>query len=378
VTVECLSTLADISPVQWDALVSHQHPLLSHAFLYTMEQHGCLSEVTGWLPRYLVIREGGQLLAAMPLYEKHNSWGEFVFDHAWADAYARCGMDYYPKLVSAIPFSPVFGQKLLLQPGRESELYPRLLDALLQLLKELNASSTHILFPLAKEQALFEQQGWISRHDCQYHWQNGGYHCFDDFLQQLTHKKRKNIRQERRKVEQAGIGFRVLDGLSASSKDWLDFSHFYNLTYERKWGAPVFSQAFFESVAKKLAERMVLVLADRDGQCIAGALMYRSDKVLYGRHWGCSEYHPALHFETCYYQGIEYCIREGIDIFEPGAQGEHKIARGFRPVQTHSAHWIQAPQFRQPIKQFCQQESRAIEQHIQTLVAHNPYKEVGR
>ncbi len=372
--IECISTLAEIPSQQWDALVKDNHPLLSHAFLYAMEQHGCLSYESGWIPRYLVVRDQGRLLAAMPLYEKHNSWGEFVFDHAWADAYARYGINYYPKLVSAIPFSPVFGQKLLLQAGREEELSALLLQALKQTCEQLEASSLHILFPLLEEQALFEQQGWLARHDCQYHWKNQNYHSFDDFLMTLTHKKRKNIRQERRKVHDSGISFRQLDGLTATTQDWQDFTHFYNLTYERKWGSPIFSQNFFEDVAGKLGSSMVLVLADRGEQCIAGALMYRSDTVLYGRHWGCTEYHPALHFEACYYQGIEYCIAQGIRLFEPGAQGEHKLARGFEPVRTHSAHWIQDQRFRPAIQQFCQQESDAVTQHIAAMLIHSPYK----
>ena len=371
---DCISSLAAIEPARWDALINDQHPLLSHAFLYAMEQHGCLTLSSGWIPRYLVIEDQGELIAAMPLYEKTNSWGEFVFDHAWADAYQRYGLDYYPKLVSAIPFSPVFGQKLLLKPGREQQLYPLLLDAVYQVASQTGASSAHILFPLQTEQRFFEKMGWTSRHDCQYHWENEGYASFDEFLSRLTHKKRKNIRQERRKVEQAGITFRQLDGHTASAEDWRQFNHFYSSTYERKWGAPIFNQPFFESVAQKLGERMILIMADRGDACIAGALMYRSDSVLYGRHWGCSEYHPALHFETCYYQGIEFCIREGIRIFEPGAQGEHKIARGFRPVRTHSAHWLEDARFRPAIEQFCEQESQAINEHIESLSSHNPYK----
>jgi len=375
VNVQCIVTLADVDPAEWDALIYDRHPLLSHAFLYAMEQHGCLTEASGWIPRYLVIEEQGELIAAMPLYEKTNSWGEFVFDHAWADAYARYGLDYYPKLVSAIPFSPVFGQKLLLKSGREQQLYPVLLDALYQVAEQIGASSAHILFPLGTEQQYFEQQGWLSRHDCQYHWENEDYANFEGFLSRLNHKKRKNIRQERRKIETAGIHFRQLDGHTANSEDWRQFTRFYNSTYERKWGAPIFNQPFFESVAEKLGKRMVLVLADRDDDCIAGALMYRSESVLYGRHWGCSEYHPSLHFETCYYQGIEFCIQEGIRIFEPGAQGEHKIARGFRPVRTHSAHWLKDARFRPAVEQFCEQESRVIRHHIDALKSHDPFKQ---
>ena len=374
VDVRCVSSLAKINAGQWDALLIENHPLLSHAFLHALEKHGCLTERSGWVPRYLLVEERGELLAAMPLYEKTNSWGEFVFDHAWADAYARYGAPYYPKLVASIPFSPVFAQKLLLRPGREGEVYPVLLNAAIQLAKQLGSSSLHILFPLESEQQFFQQQGLISRHDCQYHWRNAGYATFDDFLQTLQRKKRKNINQERRKVVDAGIRFRCLDGTTATAQDWEDFTGFYNLTYERKWGAPVFNQAFFQEVAKNLRERMILILADKGTNCIAGALMYRSDRVLYGRHWGCCEYYDALHFETCYYQGIEYCIKHRIELFEPGAQGPHKLARGFEPTRTHSSHWLADQRFVPAVKQFCADETRAVEQHITVAKSHSAYR----
>ncbi len=369
-----MSSLAEINAGQWDALLIENHPLLSHAFLHALEKHGCLTERSGWVPRYLLVEERGELLAAMPLYEKTNSWGEFVFDHAWADAYARYGAPYYPKLVASIPFSPVFAQKLLLRPGREDEVYPVLLNGAIQLAKQLGSSSLHILFPLESEQQFFQQQGLISRHDCQYHWRNAGYATFDEFLQTLHRKKRKNINQERRKVVDAGIRFRCLDGTTATAQDWEDFTGFYNLTYERKWGAPVFNQAFFQEVAKNLRERMILILADKGTNCIAGALMYRSDRVLYGRHWGCGEYYDALHFETCYYQGIEYCIKHRIELFEPGAQGPHKIARGFEPTRTHSSHWLADQRFVPAVKQFCADETQAVEQHITVAKSHSAYR----
>ena len=371
----CISSLSEVAAEQWDGLIRDGHPMLSHGFLLAMEQHACLTEASGWHPRYLLLEQSQRLVAAMPLFEKHNSWGEFVFDQAWAEAYARYGEAYYPKLVAAIPFSPVFGQKLLIEAGREKELYPQLMEAALQVARQLQVSSVHILFPLPEEQQYFEQQGWIARHDCQYHWENQNYASFDEFLGKLIHKKRKNIRQQRRKVAEAGIRFRQLDGNTASTEDWRQFTVFYDSTYERKWGAPIFNQAFFEAVAGALGERMILVLAEREGVAIAGALMYRSDNILYGRHWGCVEYHDGLHFETCYYRGIEYCIEHGIRIFEPGAQGEHKIARGFAPVRTHSAHWLQDERFRPAVEQFCSEERRAVAQYIEQAQRHSPYKQ---
>ncbi|MCP4008927.1 MAG: N-acetyltransferase [Proteobacteria bacterium] len=372
--VQCISSLESIKPTDWDALLFENHPLLCHAFLYAMEEYGCLTEQSGWIPRYLIVKEGNELIAAMPLYEKTNSWGEFVFDHAWADAYARYGEPYYPKLVAAIPFTPVFGQKLLLKPGRQKDLYPVLLEGALQLAKQLGSSSLHILFPLEQEQVFFEQQGLTARHDCQYHWHNNGYVSFEAFLFTLKRNKRRKINQERRKVKDAGIRFRRLDGSSATPTDWENFTEFYNLTYERKWGAPVFSQAFFQAMAKALGERMILILANQGENCVAGALMYLSDSVLYGRHWGCSEYYDALHFETCYYQGIEICIEKGIKIFEPGAQGPHKLARGFEPTRTHSSHWLADQHFVPAIARFCADETIAVDQHIAEAKAHSAYK----
>jgi predicted N-acyltransferase len=340
-----------------------------------MEQHGCLGQHSGWIPRYIVIHHTDELIAAMLLYEKTNSWGEFVFDHAWADAYARYGLSYYPKLVSAIPFSPVFGQKLLVKVGQEAEMYPHLLNGALSAARELACSSLHVLFPLPAEQSFLEDKGLIARHDCQYHWVNQNYASFDDFLARLSSRKRKNIRRERCRVQAANITFRVLDGSSAQSIDWQHFTEFYNLTYERKWGAPIFNQAFFAATAEALGEKMVLILADREQRCIAGALMYRGENILYGRHWGCSEYHDALHFETCYYQGIDYCIEHKIKTFEPGAQGPHKIARGFEPVLTHSAHWLEDERFRPAIKQFTRDEKDMILLQIKDAERHSAYKD---
>lgn len=359
---------------QWNALLVDNHPLLRHEVLLAMEAHQCIGEHTGWIPRYLCAIEDEVLLGAVPLFEKHNSWGEFVFDHAWADAYRRYGLNYYPKLVAGIPFSPVFGQKFLGVDERQQEVRGLLLQACMAVVQKLDASSIHYLFPTHDEQAFLEDKGLLARHDCHYHWSNKDYLSFDQFLACLSAKKRKNIRQERRKVAEAGVTVRRLNGLTASSEDWQDFCHFYALTYERKWGQPIFNQAFFESTASSLGERLLLVLGDLDGECVAAALMYRGDNVLYGRHWGCSERVDGLHFELCYYQGIEHCIEQGLAVFEPGAQGEHKVARGFNPVLTHSAHWIADPRFREPIEQFCLDEKVAVLEHIKRVEHHTAYK----
>jgi predicted N-acyltransferase len=310
----------------------------------------------------------------MPLYEKHNSYGEFVFDHAWADAYRRNGLAYFPKLVSAIPYTPATAQRLLCEPERADELYPILLQSALQLTERLGASGFHCLFPTSQEHAFLEQQQLLTRLDVQFHWRNAGYGGFEDFLADLTAKKRKNIRQERRRVAESGVTLRRLDGHTASARDWQDFTRFYNRTFEEKWGIATFNYEFFLEVATRLPEQILLVLADRDGECIAGSLMYHSDTTLYGRHWGCVQQVDSLHFEACYYQGIDYCIAGGLSRFEPGAQGEHKIPRGFRPTLTRSSHWIADARFRQAISAHVLHEQDAVRHYMQELEQSMPFK----
>ncbi|MCB1637372.1 MAG: N-acetyltransferase [Thiothrix sp.] len=373
--IEVLASLDQVDARQWNALVQDNNPFVRHEFLAALEHHGCVGEAFGWLPRHLLVRDQGHLVGAMPLYEKYNTYGEFVFDHAWADAYKRHGLDYFPKLVSAIPYTPAGGQRLLVQPGREQTIYPLLLGAALQLTQELEASSFHCLFPLAQEQDFMEQQHLIVRHDCQFHWPNQGYACFEDFLAQLVAKKRKNIRQERRKVQDAGVQVRCLNGYTATAADWERFAFFYRHTFESKWGFPTLNEGFFREVAEKLPEQVLLVMADQGGECIAGALMFSSATRLYGRHWGCTAYFDSLHFEACYYQGIEHCIRQGLQVFEPGAQGEHKLARGFVPTLTRSSHWLAADVFREPIRQYSRRECHGVAEYMQSAWQHLPYQD---
>jgi len=367
--------IEEIPAEQWNQLVRDNHPFLRHEFLYAMERHGCVGRHFGWLPRHLAVYEDDRLVAAMPLYEKHNSYGEFVFDHAWADAYRRNGLAYFPKLVSAIPYTPATGQRLLCREDREDELYPILLHSALQLAEDLGASGFHCLFPPRQEQQFMTRQQLLTRLDCQFHWHNRGYRTFDDFLADLTAKKRKNIRQERRRVAQAGVVLRRLDGHSAGPGDWQDFTRFYNRTFEEKWGIATFNYDFFHEVAQRLPDQILLVLADLDDECIAGSLMYRSDSTLYGRHWGCERQIDSLHFEACYYQGIDYCIAEGLSRFEPGAQGEHKIPRGFRPTLTRSSHWIADARFRQAISAHVLHEQEAVRQYIEELEQSLPFRQ---
>jgi len=368
------NSLDEISSQDWNKLVKNNNPFLKHEFLSAMEKCDCVGDHFGWLPRHISIYERGELIGAMPLYEKYNSYGEFVFDHAWADAYERHGLRYFPKLVSAIPYTPATGQRLLATENRFEEISGILVNTLLELANEMEVSSFHCLFPEAQEIDFFAQQQFLIRHDVQFHWQNKNYQSFEEFLTSLNPKKRKNIRQERRKVNESGVRLRVLDGHTATEKDWQDWSLFYKKTFDEKWGTATFNYDFFSTVAGQLPDQVVLVLADLDNRCIAGSLMYKSDTTLYGRHWGCIENINSLHFEACYYQGIEHCIKNGIKTFEPGAQGEHKIARGFLPTRTRSAHWLADDQFRVPIENFVAHEKAAISDYMQQLEKSSPYK----
>ena len=297
-----------------------------------------------------------------------------MFDHAWADAWQRAGLCYFPKLVSAIPYTPASGQRMLCRQNRQEELFPILLNAVIKLVQAEDFSGVHILFSDAEQQTFLAQKPLICRHDCQYHWHNREYHNFDDFLSRLTARKRKNIRRERQKVAQVGIQLRCLDGHSASEKDWQDFTNFYNQTFAEKNGMATFNLGFFQQVATALPDHVLLVLANDGDDCIAGALMYKSDSTLFGRHWGSVEHFDSLHFEACYYQGIEHCIASGLAHFEPGAQGEHKIARGFEPTLTRSFHWVKDEQFRHSLKHYCEHEQTAVQAYMEELAGSSPFR----
>ena len=368
------SEIKQIPQNQWNSLVSDNNPFMRHEFLHALENNACVSDDFGWHPCHIAIREKDKLIGAMPLYAKLNSYGEFVFDHAWADAYQRSGKPYYPKLVSAIPYTPASGQRLLSTPEKRDEVFSLLIQTVQRFAKDQHYSGFHCLFPNPDEHQWLEDYGLLTRHDCQFHWHNQGYQNFDGFLTRLEKKKRKNIRQERKRVRQQGIRLRTLNGQTATDKDWQDFSHFYALTFAEKYGTATLNEGFFKEVAQKLPDQVLLVLADNaEGKCIAGSLMFSSDTILYGRHWGCSEQVDKLHFEACYYQGIEYCIQNQLQRFEPGAQGEHKIARGFIPTLTRSSHWLNNSPFQDSIENFVKHEQDAITHYMQSL--KSPYKE---
>lgn len=366
----------EIDATAWNALVRDNNPLVRHEFLLAMEAHGCVGENFGWLPRHIAVYDNDCLIGAMPLYEKHNSYGEFVFDHAWADAYKRSDVDYYPKLVSAVPYTPCGGQRMLCSDSDRERVFPLILQTAQALAKETGVSGIHWLFPESAEIDYLQSHGMMIRHDCQFHWHNRGYSDFDDFLSQLSSRKRKHIVKERRRVSESGVQIRVLDGHSASSLDWQLFARFYGKTFDEKWGIPTFNEGFFSQVGRTLPDSIVLVLADLDGETIAGSLMYRGDTTLFGRHWGCTEQVDFLHFEACYYRGIDYCIEQGLQLFEPGAQGEHKIARGFIPQITRSAHWLVDDFLNKPIEHFIDHEKRAVMHYKQQMDETVPYRKM--
>jgi len=367
--------IAAIDAQQWDALRPDDNPFLCHAFLLGLEQHGCLTPRNGWRPHHLVLRENADVVAVAPCYLKANSHGEFVFDHAWAEAYWRNGIDYYPKLLCAVPYSPVTGPRLLTGASDDPRLRHAAMLALQEEVVRRQWSSAHITF----DQSSLDAADWLERFDWQFHWRAPAacekpWQHFDDFLGALSAKKRKNIRQERAQVARAGVRFRQVNGSQARESDLAAIYDFYLATFADKGNLPVLTLAFLQHLAQTIPEQLLLVLAERDGQPIAGALLLRSSTTLYGRYWGCSEPLPGLHFETCYYQGIDYCLANGLTLFEPGAQGEHKLARGFLPSRTRSLHYIADPRFRAAIKDSLVREAQWQHSYRDELMQHSPYR----
>ncbi len=367
--------IAEIDRDAWNALGVVAYPFLRHEFLAALEAEGCLGERYGWLPRHLALwNEDGQLVGAAPLYLKFNSYGEFVFDWAWADAYARQGLEYYPKLVSASPYTPATGPKLLTHPNAPEGTATALIAAGQELAEQMGVSSLHWLFTLPHETEALENIGLMRRVGCQFHWENQGYADFDAFLATLSSGKRKNIRKERRRVVEAGVTFRLLDGHTATPEDWRIFHHFYESTFDKRGGIPTLSLGFFESLARSLPDGVLLVMADHDAHPVAAAFCLVGENTLYGRHWGCSEFFDNLHFEACYYQGLDFCIQRGLQRFEPGAQGEHKVARGFLPTETLSAHWVADSRFREAIAKHLDYERAGMQDYINEMQTRSPYR----
>ncbi|MEJ2609617.1 MAG: GNAT family N-acetyltransferase [Candidatus Thiodiazotropha sp.] len=375
--VDFHSRIDDLQADEWNRLVIDDNPFLKHEFLAALEHNSCVGQVFGWLPCHLTVREEGRLVGLSPLYVKNNSYGEFVFDHAWADAYQRSGLNYYPKLVSAAPYTPASGARLLVDSSVDvREVRDLMIDATLSLVAESDFSSMHWLFTTPEEGKSLQSRGMLERLGVQFHWQNPGYSDFDHFLSQLTAKRRKNIRQERRKVSDAGIRFRRVPGDQVTEQEWSLFTQFYNKTFEERYSLPTLNLGFFQEIGRCMGKQVILILAYDGELCIAGALLYRSRNSLYGRHWGALQQYDSLHFETCYYQGIEYAIEHELRCFEPGAQGEHKIWRGFIPTLTYSYHWIENPMFSHGIEQFLSHEAPALLDYQKNLLANSPFRQV--
>jgi len=376
ISIKINETLSTISATEWNLLAGNQFPFIQYEFLIALENHGAVGKEFGWLPHYFLAYEDEHLIGAIPAYIKFNSYGEFVFDWAWADAYQRSNLRYYPKLVTSIPYTPATGPRILVnEDKRYKEIADILIQAILSFSTKMNISSYHCLFTNNKDTAYFaESENFMMRLGCQFHWTNQNYKDFPDYLDQLTSKKRKQIKRERRIVKEQGIEFEILNGHSATDEHWEIYHRFYESTFERKSGMPTLSKSFFQEIAQTMSENIVLVFAKYQDEYVASAFNLRGTDALYGRHWGCSEDFDNLHFEACYYQGLEYCINNGLKYFEPGAQGEHKIARGFLPTKTWSAHWIAHPQFKQSIEHFLKHETEGILQYIEDLNQHSPFK----
>ena len=377
--------LSEIPAADWDALHDGRNPFVAHALLSGLEATGCLRSDWGWTPCHLALWEAGAPVAAAPGYLKGNSHGEFVFDHAWAHAYAQHGMAYFPKWLGAVPYSPVTGPRLL---ARDAQPKRTLLEGIAGFVRGSGLSSAHVNFHDPADEAAFGAD-WLLREDIQYHWHNdAGWRDFDDFLAAMDHRHRKNIRQERRKVRDAGISFRIVHGDEASDDDLAAMHGFYLRTFADYGNSPALTLDFFRHLAASMPRQLVLVLAERsDGPgrtaAVAGAMCLRGGDTLYGRYWGASDLpeenrQPGLHFEACYYQGIDYCLREGLARFEPGAQGRHKIARGFLPALVRSRHLLADPRFASAIGDWCARERADVRRHAQELMSHSPFRREAR
>jgi len=371
-----VSSLAEIGQPAWDGLVALQdkpNPFLSYAFLHALHESGSASAESGWQPQFVALYDGASLAAAMPLYVKSHSYGEYVFDWAWADAYHRNGVDYYPKLLSAIPFTPVTGPRLM---ARDGAARAALIEVLRATQQASEVSSTHILYPPEDQARQLADAGFMLRSGVQFHWLNAGYTSFDQFLETLEKKKRKNIRAERRKVAEAGVTLRRVRGADATDADWRLFDRCYQRTYAAHRSTPYLNLDFFQRIGRTMPDNILLVIAERAGKPIASSLVIHSADTLFGRYWGELEHVPCLHFEAAYYQPLEFCIEQKIAVFEGGAQGEHKMARGFLPTKTWSAHWLAHPAFSDAIERFLEREKGGIDEYIDELNDRNPFKEL--
>lgn len=382
IEISVLTRITGIPATEWDACACPEaatggppdDPFTTHRFLLALEQSGSVGGQSGWAPRHLVARHGGATIGVMPLYAKGHSQGEYVFDHSWAHAFERAGGDYYPKLQSAVPFTPATGRRFLTRHSHESMARAALLEGARQLVSQNDVSSFHMTFCTEDEFDWGGNAGLLQRTGQQFHWQNRGYADFDAFLADLSSRKRKTIRKERRTAAAFGGEILSLTGAEIEPHHWDDFWDFYQDTGARKWGTPYLTRAFFDAAHANLRDDMMLVLCVRNGQAVAGALNLIGKSALYGRYWGCREDHPCLHFEACYYRAIDFAIRHGLDTVEAGAQGSHKLARGYMPVPTYSLHWVENPGFRRAVAQYLDEERRAVDDEIEVLTSYGPFR----
>ena len=370
-SLEITDAISEVDSASWDAIAGDM-PLLSHAFLSALETSGSVGDGTGWQASHMLVFNDAQLVGAMPLYLKNHSYGEYVFDWAWAEAYARNGLSYYPKLLSAIPFTPITSSRLL---TREPEIQQLMIKALLQIMEKHQLSSAHVLFPDDDSAQAFSNAGWLKRVGVQFRWKNEEFQSFDEFLNTLSHDKRKKIRQERNRIKASGVVCKRIKGADISPEQWEFFYRCYENTYFEHRSTPYLTLPFFQQLGRTMPQNILLVLAYVDDQPVAAALNIYDKTTLYGRYWGAVQYVPNLHFELCYYQAQEFCIAENIEYFEGGAQGEHKLARGFKPRPTCSYHKIAHPEFARAIEDFVEQESHGIAAYTNELEARAPFRE---
>ncbi len=379
-TARIAGRASEIGQAAWNACANPEssadpHPFTRYEFFAACEDSGSATARTGWRPAHIVIEHGGRIVGLLPTYLKNHSQGEYVFDSAWADALERAGVDYYPKLQASVPFTPATGPRLLVAAGADVEATREALLATgATAVKQLGASSLHITFLTEAEWRQAGELGFLQRTDQQFHWENRGYRTFDDFLGELASAKRKNLRKERAAVREAGVEFEWLSGSDLTEAHWDTFFTFYMDTGGRKWGRPYLTREFFSRVSAAMPEQTLLILARRNGRYIAGALNFAGGGVLYGRNWGCTEYIPFLHFETCYYQAIDFAIAKGLAKVEAGAQGAHKLLRGYMPTPTYSAHYIAHDGLRRAVDDYLKREREAVAEHIEELAERGPFR----
>ena len=371
-----LESIHDVAAEVWDACAASDgtfNPFLTHAFLAALEDSGSATSRTGWQPFHATMEAEGEVLGVVPMYAKSHSQGEYVFDYSWADAWHRAGGNYYPKLQASVPFTPATGRRVLPRHD-DPELERALLGACAQACSNFDVSSLHMTFMTEAQWHLAGELGYLRRMDQQYHWLNAGYGHFDEFLAELSSKKRKNLRRERRDATAAGLDIEWVTGSDLTESHWDAFYRFYTDTGSRKWGSPYLTRQFFSLIGERLAEHTLLILARREGRYVAGALNFIGSETLFGRNWGCTEYHPFLHFELCYYQAIDFAIERGLARVEAGAQGQHKVARGYLPQATYSAHYIKDAGFRDAVARFLEDERGYVQQEIDYIAEHSPFK----